>query len=143
MRPVADPIHQAKRYIVQRVFIEMVFDQNMRTAYAAGLGEERGNIGGVMQNIDKHANVKKGIGKRELEPVIGDTRNLAVRAHQEFDSLNGNIRAKAGDQTGNSAVTATDVQNRGALGNLAGQQIRKDLSAAFENERFVPAADPG
>src|SRR6266404_2905780 len=143
MRTVAHPIHETQRRIIEKVFVQMIFQQHERTADAHGLAKQDGWILRVMQHIHKQANIERSIRKRQGGTVERATCNLATGPHEKLNSLNGNVWAELRDETPYCAVAATDIQNGGALRNLRRKHLSEDARAAFENKRMVPAPDPG
>lgn len=65
MRPVPNPVHKAKSYVVYNIFIHMVFHQNKRTGHTSGLAEQHRGVLCVMKHIHQKANFKRTICKRE------------------------------------------------------------------------------
>jgi len=58
MWPVADPIHKTKGPMIERIFLEMILDQNVFPRNADCVAHDRERIQGVMQNVDEHASIE-------------------------------------------------------------------------------------
>src|SRR5271157_5181971 len=69
MGTVAHPVHELQRLEVEPVFAEMVFDQHEAARDAAGFAQQDGGIVGVVQHVNKKANVEGPVGKRQLGSI--------------------------------------------------------------------------
>ena len=69
--------------------------------------------------------------------------DFAFRPHQILDTLNGNVRAKLGDEAADGAVSAANIQHRCALRNLLRKHFGKDAGPALKYESTMPAPHPG
>ena len=111
VRAVAYPVHGPQSCVVERGFAEVVFQDDMGARDAGGFAEELRDVGGVVKDVDEEANVEGLIRERELRAVKGTAVDSASGARSDFHSLNGEIGPALGEQAGDRAIAATNVQD--------------------------------
>jgi hypothetical protein len=79
--------------VVEGVFGEMIFEEDIFTGDAGGFAEEHGYVGGVMEDVDEEAEVDGVFWERERAAVEGFAGDLAIRAGEEFDALDAEVGA--------------------------------------------------
>ena len=84
-----------------------------------------------------------GIGERQRCAIKGGAWDFALGTYLYFDAMQLQICALLGDQRGYGAVTATDIEHGGLLGDSRGESFREDADTAIEHQRLMPPAHPG
>src|SRR5713101_2465261 len=97
----------------------------------------------VVEHVHKKADVEGTIRKRKRGSVKCAAFDLAFRPHQKLDTLNGNVRAKLGDEAADGSVPTANIQHGGARGNLRRKHLGKHASAAWEYQSSMPNPHPG
>src|SRR5208283_612732 len=107
----------------ETVFAEMVLDEHEAARHAAGFPQQDGGIVGVVQHVNKQANVERAVGKRQLGSVERSAANPALGPLGKLHSFDGNFGAAFGQQISEGAVAAANVQNSGTRGDARGQNF--------------------
>jgi hypothetical protein len=58
VRAIPYPIHEAQRYIINKILIKVIFNQDERTRDARGFTQQCRNIARMMEHIHKEANIE-------------------------------------------------------------------------------------
>ncbi len=137
MGAVAHPVHELQRLEVEGVFAEMVFDEHEAARDAARFPQQDGGIVGVVQHVNRQANVERPVGKRQLGSVERPAANRALGPWGKLHSFNGNLRAAFGQEISDGAIAAANVQNGGMRGDARGQNLRQDAYAPAKDHARV------
>ena len=101
--------------MVEGIFAQVIFQNDMGARDPRGFAEKLRDVGGVMQHVDEEANIKGLIGKGELRAVEGAAWDLASWARNDFHTFDGDIRPASGEQAGDRAVSASNVQDSASI----------------------------
>ena len=141
---VADPVHGAQSCVIEGIFAQVVFQDDVGTRNACGFAQELPDVGGVVEHINEEANVERLIGKRELRAIERAAWHLARWPRNHFHTFDGQIGPALGEQASDGAVSTADIEDSASFRwNQRRQGIRKHARAAAEDEGPVAAGYPG
>ncbi len=119
---VAHPVHEAQRRIGQEPLAGVVFDDHGLAGHPNSFAQQRLRIRRVVKHIDEHGDVYAAISVRDRGSIERHHGNRRIRAHQDIDPADRQIRSSLGDETVNGPVTAPDIEYRRVCWQQVGEQ---------------------
>lgn len=141
---VAHPVHGAQRGVIERSFAQVIFQDDVGARDTCGFAKKLRDVGGVMEHIDKEANVKGSIGKGQLRAIKRAARDPASWPRNDFHSFYDEIGPALGEQSGDGAITTTDIQDTVRFRwDQRRQRIGEHAGAAAKYQSAMAARNPG
>lgn len=121
----------------------MVLEQDAGARDASGFAKKLGYIRGVVQNIHEQADIEGAVRKRELRAIEAAAWDPAGGARSKFNAFDRDIRPMAGEESGNRAVAAANIQHGGRLREHRGQRFGDHTGSAAKHHGVMASGDPG
>ena len=116
VRAVAYPVHGAQGCVVEGILTQVIFQDNVGARDARSFTEELRHVGGVVEDVDEEANVKRSVGKGKLRPIKRAAWDLASGPGNHLHAFDGEIGPTLGQKAGDCAVAATDIEHAASFG---------------------------
>jgi len=113
MIAIADPIHELQGAVIEGCLCRVILDENEFTGDTRGIAEHRKRIARMMQDIDKHADVKGAVLEWQTDAVKADAGDGALWAREEFSAGDAEAGNGLSDETRDGSIAAPNVEQSG------------------------------
>ena len=136
---VPDPVHEGKNPLVEPRPREVVLDDDDGGS-AGALGEERGGVVCVMEDVHEKNSGCPAVGDGQVAAVEAGDRDHGVRPLEDVESLDHEVRPQGEQGSGYVPVAASDVENT-PCGKEGRKPLREDADASRKDGAAVESPD--
>ena len=141
MGPVAHPVHQPQRPMIESAFRQVVLDKDKFPADAASLPKYHAGIGRVVKHINQEANIEGIVRKRQVRSIKDLTFDGTNGPLTDLDALDFQTGYELSQPSGKCPVATTHIQKTAVRRKLDRQLLRQDGDSPIGHDLAVNPPD--